>query len=80
MSLVRINPKGQVTIPSSLRERAKLNAGDLVEAELVKGKITLTPASPIDRHIDESIRQIEKGQFYGPFETAEEMIGTLHRP
>jgi AbrB family looped-hinge helix DNA binding protein len=79
MLLIRVNPKGQVTIPSSLRERAKLNAGDLVEAKLVKGKITLTPASLIDRHVDESIGQIEKGQYYGPFDTAEEMIETLHR-
>jgi AbrB family looped-hinge helix DNA binding protein len=79
MSLVRINPKGQVTIPSSLRERAKLNAGDLVEAKLVKGKITLTPASLVDHHIDESKGQIEKGRFYGPFDTAEEMIESLHR-
>jgi len=79
MSFIRVNPKGQVTIPSSLRERAKLNPGDLVEAKLVKGKITLTPASLIDRHIDESVRQIEKGQFYGPFDTAEEMIESLHR-
>ena len=79
MSLIRVNPKGQVTTPSSLRERARLNAGDLVEAKLVKGKITLTPASLIDRHIDESIRQIEKGQFYGPFDTAEEMLESLHR-
>lgn len=79
MSLVKVRSNGQVTLPSSLRERAKLKVGDLVEAKLVKGKITLTPASLIDRHIDESIKQIEKGQFYGPFDTAEEMIESLHR-
>jgi bifunctional DNA-binding transcriptional regulator/antitoxin component of YhaV-PrlF toxin-antitoxin module len=79
MSLIRVNPKGQVTIPSSLGERAKLNAGDLVDAKLVKGKITLTRASLIDRHIDESIGQIEKGKFYGPFDIAEQMIESLHR-
>lgn len=79
MSLVKVRSNGQVTLPSSLRERAKLKVGDLVEAKLVKGKITLTPASLIDRHIDESVRQIEKGEFYGPFDTAEEMIESLHR-
>jgi len=64
MSLVKVRTNGQVTLPSSLRERAKLKVGDLVEVKLVKGKITLTPASLLDRHIDESIgRQIEKGQF-----------------
>lgn len=79
MSLIRANAKGQVNIPSCLRARAKLNAGDLVGAKFVKGKITLTPASLNDRHIDESIRQIEKGESYGPFDTAEEMIESLHR-
>ncbi len=79
MSLVRVKANGQVTLPSSLRERAKLNVGDLLEAKLEKGKITLTPASLIDRHVAESQEQISKGQFYGPFDTAEEMIESLHR-
>jgi hypothetical protein len=50
----------------------------LLEARIEKGKITLTPRSLIDSHIAESIEQIEKGQFYGPFDTAEEMIESLH--
>jgi AbrB family looped-hinge helix DNA binding protein len=44
MSLLKVRPNGQVNLPTSLRERAKLKVGDLVEAKLVKGKITLTPA------------------------------------
>jgi AbrB family looped-hinge helix DNA binding protein len=79
MSLAKVRTNGQVTLPSSLRERAKLKVGDLVEAKLVKGKITLTPASLIDRHIAESQEQINNGQFFGPFDTAEEMIESLHR-
>ena len=77
MSLVKDSPNGQVTLPLSLRERAKLNVGDLLEAKLEKGKITLTPASLIDRHITESQEQIKNGKFYGPFETADEMIEVL---
>ena len=77
MSLVKVRPNGQVTLPSSLRERAKLNVGDLLEAKLEKGKITLTPASLIDRHIAESMKRIKNGDFYGPFDTAEEMIEAL---
>jgi len=79
MSLVKVRANGQVTFPSTLRERARLNVGDLLEAKVEKGKITLTPASLIDRHIAESQEQIKKGQFYGPFDTAEEMIESLHR-
>lgn len=79
MSLAKVRPNGQVTLPSLLRERAKLEVGDLVGAELVKRRITLTPASLIDRHIAESQEQINNGQLYGPFDTAEEMIKSLHR-
>lgn len=79
MSLVRVKPNGQVTLPPSLRQRAKLKAGDLLEAKLEKGRITLTPASLLDRHLVESQEQIKEGQFYGPFDTADEMIATLHR-
>lgn len=79
MSLFKVRPNGQVTLPSSLRELAKLNVGDLLDAKLEKGRITLTPASLIDRHIAESQEQINNGQFYGPFDTTEEMIESLHR-
>jgi AbrB family looped-hinge helix DNA binding protein len=79
MSVIKVRPNGQVTLPSSLRERAKLSVGDLLEAKLENGKITLTPASLIDRDIAESREQIKDGRFYGPFDTAEEMIESLHR-
>ena len=79
MSIVKVKTKGQVTIPTALRERAGLNVGDLLEAKLEKGKITLTPQTLLDRHLAESIEQIKKGEFYGPFDTAEEMIESLHQ-
>lgn len=79
MSLVRLKTNGQVTLPAALRQRAGLSVGDLLEAKIEKGKITLTPKSLIDAHIAESMEQIKRGQFYGPFDTAEEMIESLHR-
>ena len=79
MSLVRVKTKGQVTIPTRLRERAGLNVGDILEVKLERGKITLTPQTLLERHIAESMEQIKKGQFYGPFDTAEEMIESLHQ-
>ena len=78
MSLVKVKTKGQVTLPTRLREQAGLNVGDLLEAKLEKnGKITLTPKSLIDRHIEEGLEDIRKGRTYGPFDTAEEMISSL---
>ncbi len=79
MSLVKVKPKGEVTLPSALRERAGLNVGDLLEARFEKGKITLTPKSLIDRRIEEGLEDIRRGRTYGPFDTADQMIESLQR-
>jgi AbrB family looped-hinge helix DNA binding protein len=79
MSLVKVKPKGEVTLPSALRERAGLNVGDLLEARFEKGKITLTPKSLIDRRIEEGQEDIRRGRTYGPFDTADQMIESLQR-
>lgn len=79
MSLVKVKPKGEVTLPSALRERAGLNVGDLLEARFEKGKITLTPKSLIDRRIEEGLEDIRGGRTYGPFDTADQMIESLQR-
>lgn len=42
-ALVKVQHKGQVTIPSRLRHQAGIAAGDLVEASFQRGKIVLTP-------------------------------------
>ena len=79
MSLVKVKPKGEVTLPSALRERAGLNVGDLLEARFEKGKITLTPKSLIDSRIEEGLEDIRRGRTYGPFDTADQMIDSLQR-
>ena len=79
MSLIRVKTKGQVTLPSVLRERAGLSVGDFLEAKLVKGKITLTPKSLMDRRIDEGLADLHEGRTYGPFDTVEEMTESLQR-
>jgi AbrB family looped-hinge helix DNA binding protein len=79
MSLVKVKTKGEVTLPSALRERAGLNVGDLLEARFEKGKITLTPKVLIDRRIEEGLEDIRRGRTYGPFDTADQMIESLQR-
>ena len=50
MSLTtRIQNKGQVTIPTRVRERAGLSKGDVVEFSYRRGKIVITPKIVIDR-------------------------------
>lgn len=48
-ALVKVQHKGQVTIPTRLRTRAGISEGDLVEASFHRGKIILTPKLPVDR-------------------------------
>src|SRR5271169_4496454 len=45
----RIQHKGQVTIPTRVREQAGLSKGDLVEFSYQRGKIIITPKVIIDR-------------------------------
>lgn len=45
----KIQHKGQVTIPTHLRQQAGLNKGDLVEFAFQGGKIVITPMLVIDR-------------------------------
>ncbi|MGD0619483.1 MAG: AbrB/MazE/SpoVT family DNA-binding domain-containing protein [Bryobacteraceae bacterium] len=45
----RIQHKGQVTIPTSVRRQAGLSKGDLVNFAFQRGKIIITPKLVIDR-------------------------------
>jgi len=90
-TIVKIQRKGQVTIPTRLRVQVGLADGDLLEAKAERGKIVLTPKMIIDREytpaqrqvidarLAESLEQAETGHTYGPFESHEEMITFLHR-
>ena len=45
----KIQDKGQVTIPTSVRRQAGLSKGDLVNFTFQRGKIIITPRLVIDR-------------------------------
>ena len=49
MSTSRIQHKGQVTIPTRVREQAGLHRGDLVEFVYRRGEIVMTPKVVVDR-------------------------------
>jgi antitoxin MazE len=49
MSLVKLKGKGQMTLPVEIREQLSLDEGDLLEANVEKGKIVLTPKTVVDR-------------------------------
>lgn len=78
MPYVTVKKKFQVVIPAAVRRELGIEVGDLLEAKGERGKITFTPKSVIDRGIEESLEDFRKGRAYGPFDSAEEMIASLH--
>jgi AbrB family looped-hinge helix DNA binding protein len=48
-TLVKVQNKGQVTIPTRLRIQAGIEQGDVMEASFDKGRIVLVPKLLIDR-------------------------------
>src|SRR5258707_1741562 len=79
MPIVTVKSKYQVVIPRSLRRQVRINVGDLLEASVQKGRITLIPKSLVDREIAEGLDDLKKGRTYGPYSSAAEMITSLHR-
>src|ERR1022692_237959 len=82
-TLVKVQPKGQMTIPRRVRSAVGLIDGDLVEVRAVGKKIVIIPQLVIDRSkfpnaddeytpeqrriINARLDEAEKGPFYGPF-------------
>jgi AbrB family looped-hinge helix DNA binding protein len=79
MPIVRVKTKFQVTLPTALRTQMGVKVGDLLEANVEKGKMTLVPKTVIDRGIAESLEDYKSGRSYGPFDSAEELLISLHR-
>ena len=78
MPLVKVKEKYQVTLPASVREKAGVAVGDLLEAKVQGKKITLTPKSIIDRELAKALEDVRKGRVYGPFRSVKEMLSALH--
>jgi len=78
MPFVTVKKKYQVVIPVAVRRKLGIEIGDLLEVKFERGKITFTPKSVIDRGIAESLEDFKKGRVFGPFESAEGAIASLH--
>jgi AbrB family looped-hinge helix DNA binding protein len=91
----KIQHKGQVTIPTSVRRQAGLSKGDLVNFAFSNGQIVITPRIVIDRSkfstaddeytpaqrrvIDARLAEGEKGPFYGPFKNGDEIAAFMKK-
>ncbi len=79
MPLVKVKDKYQVTLPPGAREELGVEIGDLLEAQVEGGKITLTPKSVVDRSIALALDEASKGRVRGPFSSADETVKDLRR-
>jgi AbrB family looped-hinge helix DNA binding protein len=79
MAIVTVKNKYQVVIPWSVRDKVAVNVGDLFEANVEKGKITLTPKSLVDRRIAEGLEDIKKGREHGPYSSVEEAMAAFQK-
>ena len=78
MSLVRIKPKGQVTIPADIREQLALAEGDYLEVSREGRKIVLKPKIAVDRDvvnkIAEGLADLRAGRVTPAFQRVVDLI------
>ncbi len=75
MSLVRVGPRGQITIPNALRQQTNLAPGSLLEAEVRHNLIVLkpvevrntVPAGAVEAAIAEGLEDLRQGRVTRPF-------------
>lgn len=94
-TFVKVQNKGQMTIPRRIRSAVGLSDGDLVEVKAVGRKIVVTPQLVIDRSqfptaddeytpeqrrvIDARLAKAEEGPYYGPFQNGAEVAAFLKK-
>jgi hypothetical protein len=85
--------KAPLVVPPAVRRRARFRSGQELEFRASGGVIAIVPKLPTAddeytpaqrRAIDAELKEAEKGPFYGPFDTMDEMIvqlkGRLAKP
>jgi len=93
MSIVKVQRKGQITIPNRLRAKIGLADGDYVEASVHEGRIILTPQlvmersavagytptqrRAVDARLAKALDEVRRGQVHGPFDSVEEMVASI---
>jgi AbrB family looped-hinge helix DNA binding protein len=93
-SIVKLQKKGQLTIPSHMREQIGLAKGDYIQVASRGSKIILEPAEVVTRTAAEELTPAQKrqldarlalgladvkaGRLHGPFENHQDMVKFLH--
>lgn len=74
MEIVKVKNKYQVVIPEEIRKQANIEIGDYLEAKVVKGGISFTPKSLLDRELAEALEEVRQGKTIGPFNSVAEAM------
>jgi AbrB family looped-hinge helix DNA binding protein len=81
-----VKKKTPIVVPESLRRRAGIKPGDRLEFKVSGGIINITAQGPYAedeytpaqrRAILTEIAEAQKGPYFGPFDTADEMIASI---
>lgn len=79
---VKLGVSRQVVIPKKIHDELGLAPGDYLEVEVAAGKVVFTPKTLVDRRIEkrlaEGLDDIKKGRVYGSFDSAKELVRSLH--
>jgi AbrB family looped-hinge helix DNA binding protein len=94
-SVVKLQKKGQLTIPNHMRERIGVAEGDYIQVASCGSKIILEPAQVVtrtaaeelssaqkrqlDARLAEGLADIKAGGVHGPFATAKEASAYIER-
>lgn len=87
MSLVKVGPRGQVTIPNKLRKQTRVTVGSFLEAEVRHNVIILKPVKVVDlvsareveAAIEEGLRDYREGQVSPSFKSMKEFKAHLRK-
>src|SRR5207244_12462229 len=92
MPIGKIGQRRQVVIPKEIFDALGLRTGDFVEVQRVKGTVVITPKkivdadevltpeqqATIDARLSEGLQDLQEGRVYGPFDSVDAMIQSLH--
>jgi AbrB family looped-hinge helix DNA binding protein len=85
---VTVKDKNRLLVPASVQRRARIKTGDRLEFKVSGGLITIIPELPTAddeytpeqrRIIDARLAEAKTGPYYGPFETADEVVKFLRK-
>jgi len=81
MTAVKVGAGRQVVIPKDIHDKLGLVPGDLLEVEVERGKLVMTPKpladTKLEQHLAEGLEDLRVGRSHGPFKSAQEAVRFL---